>query len=128
MNAAGAIGDPEDLANQDRVDSLAIRLHLVASAPNQLSHDLRGDLLLDLEHRRVVDEHRHADNLDVRRQKRAPARQGVAAAGCEMRRAGPGPTRMRVADRTSIAARMTLGARSRTIRYSCSLEINSPRY
>ena len=40
-----------------------------------------GQRLLDVEHRRRVREERHADGLDVRRQRRAAAGERVAAAG-----------------------------------------------
>ena len=68
MNAAGASATAWISPKQDRVHTLPVGFDLVAAPPNQLGLNLRGDLLLDLEDRRVVAERRHADDLDVRGQ------------------------------------------------------------
>ena len=73
--------DGEDVAEKDGVDAGAIRANLVTSAAEEFGPHLGRDLLLDIEHRRRVGECRQTDDLDVRRQVGAAARERVAAAG-----------------------------------------------
>ena len=65
--------DAGDVALQHGVGAGVVGHDLVAAAPDELEADARGQRLLDVEHRRGVGEERHADGLDVRRQRRAAA-------------------------------------------------------
>src|SRR5262245_19683738 len=68
-----------DFADQHRVDTGLLRQDLVLAAPDEFRADLLRHQRLEVENRRPVDERRHADGLDVVRQKGAAARERVAA-------------------------------------------------
>ena len=80
VNAAGATVIDEISPGQQRVHAVGVGLDLVLAAADELGPHSFGDPLLDVEHRRVVHEHRDADDLDVRRQERAAAGERIAAA------------------------------------------------